>query len=469
MKGLLVLLLAIMMISVVAAQVPQQPPVQDFEFPDGIFGEKDNFWNTAGDFIRDIFSAQEFSFVSEDPQEELIADYQWYYINNGNLITSSTSSAVACSSCGAQDYCSIHYYANNEWKMAFADYWYKGYSSDNIDLKDSQYWTSSPGFDYIGGYYCYDMIELTQYEYKCEQSSDFFVRVYEDGDYVYGQSVSKCALTSSLWDEQLSDSQIRDVIVEEVDTCYRCSGGDLDTIAADGCPSGYSTSKPTCVTCYDCDVNSGLDKEYATNSCPSGYTITKPACTACYSCDSAGELEKEYRSTCTGDWSTTQPECEVPTVTCYSCSNGQVAEQEVEGTICPSGTSKVEPTSCPVTCYTCEGEISTSDEFVGGCPVGWATNEPDCTIENKECFSCEEGNTGVVIKEIAPECPTGFTTNELTKADCSGEDESFIDDITTWFQEEAPQSYIIVISAVLILGALIATLGRKPKSGVVSL
>lgn len=467
MRKILMIIMLILMINLVIAQ-PIPPDVSDFEYPDQNFGEPDTFIYQVGDFFQSIFGGQQFTFISDASLPEVDVS-QWY---QSNLYTQPVSSAVVCQQCGNREYCEIYHVGTGQgatWQRTFGDLWRKEYSTDNVDLMKYSF-ARDWNFNFYTGYYCYTPVELPQHIYSCRDDGGN-VQVYKDGKVVYTVAVAFCKITTRIVEgEQLTQSQIDSTFVDRADVCYTCSGGQLLTKVQDGCSRGWSLIKPsTCdmtVECWKCDSQDGLIRETFTNYCRSGYEEDEPICVTCYTCDGSDVISK-YDEGCGGEWSRSVPVCEVDEpskIVCYQCQDGQIAEETFDGKLCPERWGRDEPEICVVNCYTCSQGAVVVDGFAGMCPEEWAPTEPiSCDIDNIECYSCAEGNTGIVLKELAPACKDGWTTNQLTKSDCTGERNKII----AWFQDNSPESYIIVISGVVILIALlIVTFDRKGKSGV---
>ena len=94
-------------------------------------------------------------------------------------------------------------------------------------------------------------------------------------------------------------------------------------------------------------------------------------------------------------------------ITCYQCQGSTLADQEFEGTSCPSGWYEDPPTceADEVTCYKCEGNSLLTEEFTGtNCPTDWFKSKPDCSNVEVTCYRCNGDQ--VESDTFQGDCPT---------------------------------------------------------------
>lgn len=483
-KLLMLLVLMSVMMSLVSAGDTQpadfvDPKASDFTFDNNNFGEKPSIWNDISDFFSGLFNPQEFSFTSDSPDNLRDADvsdtsifFSEYW--DGALKSATDTYELVCKECPGDSFCQIvHYDINTGAYLGnlFGDMWYKSYPTDNVNIADSRYFTSTIAVKY--GYKCWiPLYELNVY--SCREFDDGgSVRVYKDGQVVLTVGTALCKKAEeSVRGPSLTVAEMESKFVNRIDVCYRCSNGVLLTEAQDGCEAGWSLTKPTTcvqtVDCYKCDSDQGLLTKSFTTSCGTGYSLTKPTCIKCYACDGTDIINK-YDDECIGVYTETRPDCSAPpTTTCYQCSNGQVAEQVVDGTTCPAQWSINAPNSCVTTCYTCEGTKVVAQQFADGCPVDYALVEPEsCTVPLTSCFKCQDGNTGVVLSELQESCSAGWSEAAPSKEQCLAGGPNVIDKAIAYMKENAPESYIIGAAAIVILISLfVVSFGNKPKQKV---
>lgn len=214
--------------------------------------------------------------------------------------------------------------------------------------------------------------------------------------------------------------------------CYYCEGGRKKSsgkVIADSCrdwarDEGYDDASEnindiqcdTGVTCWsDCQAGQTVARNFDGASCPDGFNKNKPNCeidtVTCYQCQD-GELVDDSFDRCEGNWSATPQECELSTeITCWECVDGQAVDSVVKDTSCPAGKTLDEP-NCEVQtneCWWCYSYEAKSDYFEMSCSdVGLSDEEPDCAPPNPvTCYTCNVQDE-VIAKEWQTSCPGGW-------------------------------------------------------------
>jgi len=171
--------------------------------------------------------------------------------------------------------------------------------------------------------------------------------------------------------------------------CYKCDGTTLKSVSVTAvnpsCPSGYSTTKPTCTGGSECDP--ATFDNYCADSenvvwCNQGYLFN-------YDCLLNGPSYRCVDGAC----KSTAPQV---TIYCYKCDNSnllQISVTEINPS-CPVGYSDSKPSTCtasPTTPTTCtEGWIKNTAYCKDG-DVWQKYQKENCDKTDYQRYECESG------------------------------------------------------------------------------
>lgn len=252
------------------------------------------------------------------------------------------------------------------------------------------------------------------------------------------------AFTSGSFDE----NDLYDKYCAPLQLCYFCNPdtGKVDTWQQKDCPSWTTTTaltdaeceealKPEPVTCWVCDDDVLIEREYD-NNCPVGWSdslitcytppVDEPTLVSCYKCED-GDLNKEFfLGECEAGWSENKPECEIETTFCYACENNKIVSDDFNAASCPSGWSTEPLDGCgfapeEIICYSCspEGETLTSITYQD-CPEGTSTVRPNCVTQSIDCYRCINGDSQTTSYP-GTTCPSGWAAyDDESEVKCGG-------------------------------------------------
>lgn len=227
-------------------------------------------------------------------------------------------------------------------------------------------------------------------------------------------------------------------------TCYRCTANSTtvseEEFDGDSCPSGWSTTRPTCSkSCNYCENNTkktdnNVPKEKACSAYNSNYHETSEAldCSGqkktCYKCNSETVIpdtqQVDQNANCPSGWSTTVPTC---SKSCNYCENNtkKTDNNVPKGKTCSAYNSNYHETSealdcspAKTTCYYCEGtsrksftlETSANGNCANSTAHPGATNNSNLKcVEEVKCCACEGTNKVTKGDSTNGKCPSGQT------------------------------------------------------------
>lgn len=188
-----------------------------------------------------------------------------------------------------------------------------------------------------------------------------------------------------------------------------------------GCIPGANTdanSKTNCnVTCLKdasgvnyvtCTAGSGASKGYNFNIGKCDTPAVNPTYT-CYKCDNTKTpwvvTSTTQNTPCVSPSSSTKADvdkaCVQKTLSCYSCKDGATKTDVINETpgvalVCPAGTGTTQPTSCKITCNSCQTvggvnqNVTKDFNDVTTCPTGYFPTAQTCA---NTCFYCDKTDT----------------------------------------------------------------------------
>jgi hypothetical protein len=217
--------------------------------------------------------------------------------------------------------------------------------------------------------------------------------------------------------------------------CYRCEDdfGNVDIDRFESCPSGWSEEQLTIsdcqveYTCYTCGSGGSPNTVISTTfigECPEGWQeqeLTTDQCTeGIQTCTSPNAIEDQYYcndaasaiTICDPDnsgFDTGWSEFE----TCDNCAIFTV--QNSPDNLCEGETG--------VFCYQCTAEMdgTVNIERHDSCPSGWSSDQltrTDCT-ESTKCWQCSDSKTVIGQTFLGSTCPTDWQEKEISTKDCT--------------------------------------------------
>ena len=277
---------------------------------------------------------------------------------------------------------------------------------------------------------------------SCAKTTETIRCYYCDGTRRSSYDSTTGACDNSSYPTATTDSNL-DCSTSSV-TCYKCVANSTvassDTFTGDSCPSGWSTTRPTCSkSCNYCEDNTkktdnNVPKEKACSAYNSNYHETSEAldCSGqkktCYKCNSETVIpdtqQVDQNASCPSGWSATRPTC---SKSCNYCENNtkKTDDNVPKGKTCSAYNSNYHETSealdcspAKTTCYYCEGtsrksftlETSANGNCANSTAHPGATNNSNLKcVEEVKCCACDGTNKVTKDDSTNGKCPSGQT------------------------------------------------------------